>query len=108
METQRQDKVANLLRELASTFIQGESNKTSLITITACTVSKDLKKATLFFTVLPDDKERVALEFLKRKRSEFRDYLKGKLETHTIPFVDFEIDKGEKNRQLIDQLLLNN
>ena len=104
----RQDIVSNLFRELASMFIQVESNKTSLLTVTDCTVSKDLKKATIFLTVLPDDKERVAIEFLKRRRSDFRTYLKGKLETHTIPFIDFEIDKGEKNRQLIDQLLLNN
>ncbi len=106
--TLRQEKVSNLLRQLAGTFVQGESNKTSLLTITSCSVSADLKKATIFLTVLPQEKEKAALDFLKRKRTEFRQYLKGKLETHTIPFVDFEIDKGEKHRQLIDQLLLNN
>lgn len=104
----RQDKVRNLIRELASTFIQREATNASLITVTETEVSPDMKKATIFLTVFPADKEKTAIEFLKRKRSEFRDYLKGKLETKTIPFIDFAIDKGEKNRQLIDQLLAGN
>lgn len=106
--TMRQDKVRNLIRELASTFIQREATNASLITVTETEVSPDMKKATIFLTVFPSEKERTAVQFLKRKRSEFRDYLKGKLETKTIPFIDFEIDKGEKNRQLIDQLLAGN
>ncbi|MCU0660259.1 MAG: ribosome-binding factor A [Candidatus Pacebacteria bacterium] len=103
----RQDKVGNLIRELAGRFIQEESNKTSLITVTEATISKDMKRATIFFTVFPAEKEEAVLDFLKRKRSEFHDYLKGKLETRAIPFVDFEIDRGEKNRQRIDELLAN-
>lgn len=104
--TLRQDKVANLLREIAGTFIQGESNKTSLITVTDCSVSRDMKRATVFLTVFPETKEKAALDFLKRKRSEFRDHLKSHMSSHTIPFIDFEIDRGEKNRQKIDSLLL--
>lgn len=104
--TLRQDKVTNLLRELAGTFIQGESNKTSLITVTDCSVSRDMKRATIFLTVFPEAKEKAALDFLKRRRSEFRDHLKRNMSSHTIPFIDFEIDRGEKNRQKIDSLLL--
>lgn len=104
--TLRQDKVTNLLRELAGTFIQGESNKTSLITVTDCSVSRDMKRATIFLTVFPETKEKAALDFLKRRRSEFRDHLKRNMSSHTIPFIDFEIDRGEKNRQKIDSLLL--
>lgn len=104
----RQDKVGNLIRELAGIFIQEESNKTSLITVTEASVSNDMKRATIFFTVFPAEKEEAVLDFLKRKRSEFHDYLKGKLETRSIPFVDFEIDRGEKNRQRIEELLAPN
>jgi ribosome-binding factor A len=103
--TQRTEKVRNLIKELAAQFLGKENNRTSLITVTDCNVSPDLKKATIFFTVLPDSKEHDALEFSKRKRPDLRDFLKKNMQTKIIPFIDFEIDKGEKNRQKIDELL---
>ena len=33
------------------------------------------------------------------------DFLKGKMSTKNIPFLDIKIDQGEKNRQKIDELL---
>lgn len=104
--TGRQLKVANLIKELGAQFFGRENNKTSLITITACSVSPDMKRATLFMTVFPDAKEHDALEFVKRKRSELREFLKKNMKIKTIPFIDIAIDLGEKNRQKIDELLL--
>ena len=54
--------------------------------------------------MLPVDKEKAAYDFLKRMRSEFRTYLMGKARMRRIPFFDFEIDGGEKNRQKIDEI----
>ncbi len=102
---QRNEKVANLVKELGAQFLERENNGTSLITVTSCNVSPDLKKATLFITVLPDEKEHDALDFAKRRRGDLRDYLKKNIEIKTIPFIDIEIDRGEKNRQKIDELL---
>jgi ribosome-binding factor A len=103
--TERTEKVSNLIKELAATFLGRENNKTSLITVTHATVSPDLKKGTVFITVLPDSKEHDALEFAKRKRPDLREFLKKNMETKIIPFIDIVIDKGEKNRQKIDELL---
>ena len=103
--TGRQSKVKNLIKELAAQFLGRENNKTSLITVTDCNVSPDLKKATIFFTVLPANKEHDALEFSKRKRTDMREFLKKNMATKSIPFIDFAIDQGEKNRQKIDELL---
>lgn len=103
---ERNEKVSNLIKELAAQFLNRENNRTSLITVTSCKTSPDLKRATIFFTVLPDDKAHDAIDFTKRKRSEFREFLKKNLNIKTIPFIDFEIDYGEKNRQKIDELLL--
>jgi ribosome-binding factor A len=102
---ERKDKVANLIRKLAAEFLGRENNQTSLLTVSRVDVSPDLRNATVFFTVLPETKESGALEFAKRRRSNFRDILKANIETKNIPFIDFEIDKGEKNRQKIDELL---
>ena len=104
---ERNIKVANQIKELAAEFLGRENNRTSLITVTSCNTSPDLKKATIFITVLPDKKEHDALDFAKRKRPEMRDYLKKKLSMKTIPFLDVRIDDGEKNRQKIDELLRN-
>jgi len=102
---ERNEKVANLIKELSAAFLSRESNRTSLVTVTSTTTSPDLKRATIFITVLPESKEKEVLEFAKRKRGEMRDYLKKNLEIKTIPFIDIEIDRGEKNRQKIDELL---
>lgn len=101
----RNEKVANFIKELAAEFLGRENNRTSLITVTSATASPDLKRATIFITVLPDSKEHDALDFAKRKRPELREYLKKNMETKIIPFIDIKIDLGEKNRQKIDELL---
>ncbi len=104
---QRKEKVANHIKELAAGFLGRVNNKTSLITVTSATCSPDLKRATVFITVFPSEKEKPALEFAKRQRKEFREFLKQTMTTKNIPFVDIAIDLGEKHRQKIDELLRN-
>jgi ribosome-binding factor A len=103
----RTEKVANHIKELAAQFLGRENNRTSLITVTSCTVSSDLKRATIFITVFPDDKEDNVINFIKRNLGELREFVKKNMSTKIIPFLDVAIDKGEKNRQKIDELLKN-
>ena len=100
----RQEKVSELLRNLTAEFLERESNHQSLITVTTANVSSDLKRATVFITVLPEDKEAAALDFAKRKRKELREFVKSKTKFRVLPFLDIEIDKAEKIRQKIDEL----
>lgn len=102
---QRNEKVANQIKELAAQFLGRENNKTSLITVTSATTSPDLKRATIFITVLPNSKEKSVLDFVKRKLKDLRKYLKKNMPIKIIPFLDVSIDLGEKNRQKIDELL---
>jgi len=102
---ERNEKVANHIKKLTAEFLGRENNRTSLITVTSATCSPDLKRATVFITVLPTDKEKAALEFAKRKRGELREFLKKVMTTKNIPFIDIAIDLGEKHRQRIDELL---
>jgi ribosome-binding factor A len=103
--SQRNEKIANHIKELAAQFLNRADNKTSLITITACSVSPDLKRATIFVTVFPLEKESAAVNFIKRNLGNLRGSLKEDLSIKTIPFLEVEIDQGEKNRQKIDELL---
>lgn len=105
--TLRNEKLEELIRKLAALFIQVESNRTSLITVTRCSISPDSKRAMVLVTVLPDTEEEKAVQFLKRKRSDFRNYVKSHARIRAIPLVDFEIDIGEKTRQKIDELPRN-
>jgi len=103
--SRREEKMANLIKELSAVFLERESNLTSLLTVTSASISPDLKNATILITVLPEEKENEALEFAKRKRRELREYLRENLKTKNIPFLDIALDRGEKNRQKIDELL---
>lgn len=101
----KKEKITSLLSQAVAEYLNYHSNGSSLITVTNCFVSDDLKRATIYFTVLPDDKEEEALNFAKRQRSEIREYLKKKTKLGMLPFIDIEIDRGEKHRQRIDDLL---
>jgi ribosome-binding factor A len=105
---QRNEKVANNIKELAATFLGRENNKTSLLTVTGATVSPDLKRATIFITVFPTLKENEVLHFTQRRLGELRETLKKNMSIKTIPFLEVKIDAGEKNRQKIDELLREN
>jgi len=104
MQTQRQNKVAEQIAQVAAAFLERESNRQSLITVTRADVAPDLTRATVYFTVMPDELEEEALKFTKRKRSEFRSHLKKQTQFRRLPFVDFAIDRGEKYRQHLDTL----
>jgi len=102
----RQEKVNNEIKAVVANFLEAESNNLSLITVMSVDVSPDLKNAKILISVLPENKEKAALDFCKRKRSEIKNEIKKKMNLRVIPFVDIEIDKGEKNRQKIHDLLL--
>ena len=89
---------------MASKFFEEESSGSALITVTDANLSDDEKAATIFFTVFPDEKEKAVLDFAKRKRSDFKHYVRSESALGRIPFFDFEIDLGEKNRQKIDTI----
>lgn len=107
MSTNRDQKLKDIIKEAAALFLQRESNYTSILTVTDISLSDRGNQATIFFTVLPDNKEKAALDFVKRKRAEFREFFKSRARMRALPFFDFEIDKGEKNRQKIDEIARN-
>jgi len=106
MISTRQMKYSEEIRKHAGNFIAQEANRQSLITPTMVTVSPDLKQVTIYVSIFPLESEEMGIHFLKRKRNDFRTFIKKNGYTKVLPFVDFEIDHGEKNRQLIDKISL--
>lgn len=101
----RDQREEDVLQRLAAEYIQMESNRTSLVTVTSVIIGDRGRNARILFTVLPEEKEAGVLDFLKRKRPEFREYIKNKAKLSVIPFIEFEIDFGERNRQTVDRLI---
>ena len=104
--SRRQIQVGLKLREIAQSFFQRESSGLSLITVTRASISPDFRSGTIFITVLPESKEQAALDFARRMRTDLRTKIKKEMQIKAIPFVEIEIDFGEKSRQHIDELLL--
>jgi ribosome-binding factor A len=107
-KSQRQKKVSELLREISSKMISRETNRTSLITVTSVDVSPDLKQCTIFISVFPESSQESALNFLKRKRKDLKIEVRQNSNLRNIPFFDFDLDMGEKNRQIIEEIALKN
>jgi ribosome-binding factor A len=100
----RRLRVAENLMHLAAEFFRIESNHQSLMTITRADVAPNFSESTIYFTVLPESQEEHALNFAKRKRRDFKHYVKKRVSMKRIPFFDFAIDAGEKHRQHIDEI----
>jgi len=100
----KEERYKEIIKQKASEFFERESNGKALITVTRVKLVEKSKKVIVFFTVFPNDKEHGVLDFAKRKRSDFREFLKQESKLFRLPFVDFNIDLGEKNRQKIDAL----
>jgi len=104
----RDEKLTEAIRTSAAEFINLEAGRKSLITVTNVRLSKANKEANILVTVFPDSSEKEAIDFLKRQRGNFREFFKEKLRTGLIPFFDFDIDVGEKNRQRIEEISKEN
>ena len=105
MKGDRLQKLNKEMRKAFSEFIERESNKESLVTVTRCDTSPDLANVIVHVSVLPVHLEEKVIAFLNRRQVDARSYMKKRVVCRRIPKVTFMIDLGEKNRQHIDQLL---
>lgn len=101
----KDEKSREIIRALAADFVQKESNGVSMVTVTDVQVSDQGHKAVVYFTTFPPEKEGVVEDFLKRQRVDFQKYVRERTRIGRVPLFDFEIDKGEKHRQRIDELM---
>lgn len=105
MKGSRLEKLNKEMRKAFGEFIERESNKQSLVTVTRCDTAPDLANVIVYVSVFPTDAEAPVINFLNRRKVDARTYMKSRVPIRRIPQVNFMIDLGEKNRQHIDQLL---
>jgi len=100
----RDEKIKGQIVQLASDFLMLESNRKSMITVTNVSGDTDFKKVSIFVTVFPENQEKAVMDFLKRKRSDFKAYVRNNSRINRVPFFDFAIDQGDKSRLRIDEI----
>ena len=96
--------MTEIIRELSAIFFSRQSNRQSLITVTAVESRERGGKAIILITVLPEDQEESALAFARRRLTDLRQYILENSRLGRVPFLKVMIDSGEKNRQKIDEI----
>ena len=105
MENFKSTKKSGMLLELAAKYIAREAGRSTLITPTRAHLSKDGKYVTIFVSVYPQEQGEHAITFLMRHKDDFRAFLKSsRVRFPVLPYITFEIDYGELNRQRLDEL----
>lgn len=94
----------SLLHKLVAEFISQNANSEPLITVTGVNLSRDSKRADVFVSVYPEEKEEVALSYLSRKNQEVRSYVAKHSKLKRLPRFSFSLDYGEKNRRRIEDI----
>ncbi len=100
----RSEKIREALHKVAAEFLSREAGRQSLITVTNTMVSDDGRRGTVYITVLPESAENAALGFANRSRGELADFFKTRIRGVFPPRIEFVLDRGEKNRQRLDEL----
>ncbi|KND49473.1 MAG: Ribosome-binding factor A [Parcubacteria bacterium C7867-008] len=104
MGSTRENKAESLIVELAAKYIAREAGRSTLITPMRADISPDRKNATIYVSVFPDAESDHALAFLKRHKDLFRNSMKGTTRLAVLPYITFELDYGERNRQHLEEI----
>lgn len=107
--SRRSDRVAEAIREEAATFL-GEGAKdprlVALVTVTAVDVTRDLRHAKVFVSMLGTDAERAAsLDALASMAGHLRSRIARTLRLRVAPEISFKLDESVARAARIETLL---
>jgi ribosome-binding factor A len=108
MATRRQRQLAELLHEEISTLLQRRAQDPRLkqVTVTGVEITKDLKIARVYVSVLGDAEEtRSAMAGLEKAAGYLRSQLGASVRLRYVPELSFRLDDSLKQGMHIDQLL---
>jgi ribosome-binding factor A len=108
MEYQRADRVGDLLLELVAELLTREIRDPRLrsVALTGVKVSKDLRHARVFFSLLEKAQDRAeALAGLKSATGFIRAKVARQLNLRFVPAIEFSYDDAQEAAQRIDALL---
>jgi ribosome-binding factor A len=85
------DRIISALHTAAAEFINRESNRRSLVTVTKVVLT-DEKHAQIFVSVYPQKDGAAVTDFLSRQREEFFMFMRKTVKLHSTPHVVFLLD----------------
>jgi ribosome-binding factor A len=108
-DARRADRVAEAIRAEISTFLsQGAKDPrlVGLVTVTAVDVTRDLRQARTFISILGTDSERAAtLDALESMKGHLRSRLAKSLRLRVAPEISFKLDESVARAARIESLL---
>ncbi len=87
----KDERLISAIHTAAAEFINRESNRTSLITVTKVTMP-DEKHALIFVSVFPQKDTAAVVDFLSRQNEEFLRFVKKTVKLHFVPRMSFMAD----------------
>ena len=108
MDFQRSDRVADLLREILAELLRREIRdpRVRTVNVTEVKLTKDLRHAKIFFSVLGDSVGKgEALTGLKSASGFIRSKVAKQLKLRFVPSIEFVYDETEEEAQRIEFLL---
>ena len=85
-------KTASAIHTAAAEFVNRESNRRSLITVTKVELDERGLKARVYVTVYPDTQAVAALDFLSRAKDDLKDFLQKRIRMQALPHCTFVQD----------------
>jgi ribosome-binding factor A len=108
-DSRRADRVAEAIREEIATFLSEgakDPRLVGLVTITAVDVTRDLRHARLYISVMGSESERTAtLEALEGMKGHLRTRLAKSLRLRVAPDIAFKLDESVARAARIESLL---
>ncbi len=103
----RTEQVGELIKqELGSLLLREIDFPTgTLVTVTRVVVTKDMREAKAYISILPFARRFVVLEKLKKNMYDIQGELNNNLQMKFAPRLQFVIDATEEKAAIIDQLL---
>ncbi len=108
-DARRPDRVAEAIREQVATFLNLEVKDPRVrgfVTVTAVEVTRDLRHATVFVSVMGEDEDRKStFEGLDSVATHLRSVLGRTLRLHSAPEIVFKADESIARATRIEELL---
>jgi ribosome-binding factor A len=108
MSSSRPERVQEALRQEISRIVQNEIKDPRLgfLTITAVDLTRDLRYARVYFSVLGEDKDKkLALKGLKSAKGYIKGLLADRVKLKFMPELEFKIDESfEQTKRIFDIL----
>lgn len=109
MSSKRVEQVAELLRaEINNIIIRDfEPPMGTLISVTTVTVSPDLKNATAYLSIIPDNKLGTGLEAIKKFGRHIQKQIGKHISMKMTPKITWELDERDLKYKAIDEAIKN-